>query len=329
MEQPVGLVLQHVGPLTCQRCVRVLHTLAHLSSKSRCLMSSAMNLVFGDCGNRLLSELSDTTWNCLAEDLQAVHLPQGAILAESGDLVRRLYFPTTATVASQVELISGTVGETVSVGSEGVVGARALMGEGRARSRDVVVVAGEAYRIDLETLALHCARSGDLRNVLLRYANFMITQFAQEALCSRHHNIEQRLCRWLLLSQDRCPGEPLPTTHDRISTSLGVRREGVTSAVGVLRACGFVLSNRGSIFILDRSGIEARSCECYARVRQEMIRLLRGSGGTALSPLAGPVNDFADSRAFAQKRSTLAPALRDIRRRRASAAPELRVCRSI
>ena len=292
-------------------------------------MYSATNLAVRECGNRLLSELPDTAWDSLAADLQTVHLPQGAILAESGDAVRQLYFPITATVALQVELISGAVGEAVTVGSEGVVGARALMGEGHARGRDVVVVAGDAYRIDLEALALHCVRSSALRNTLLRYANFMLTQFAQEALCSRHHNIEQRLCRWLLLSQDRCPGAALPTTHDRISTSLGVRREGVTSAVGVLRARGFVQSNRGSISILDRSGIEARSCECYARVRQDMIRLLQGCVSAVWLPLAGPVADLVDARSVMRDRSGLAPLLRNIARPRASTAPQLRVCRSI
>lgn len=279
--------------------------------------------------NRLLSELPDSAWDRLAEDLHTVDLPLGETLMESGDPVRQLYFPTTATIASQVALASGAVVETASVGCEGVVGARALLGECNALNREVVVLAGHAYRIDLEALTAHCVRSSELRELLLRYANVMIGQFAQESLCGRHHSIEQRLCRWLLLSQDRCAGVSLSTTQERISISLGVRREGVTAAAGVLRARGLIENRRGSISILDRAGIEERSCECYARMKQEMDRLLPRRGRMARQPSVGTEHGHDDSHTVALIRPSLAPAIGNIGDNRPSTVPSFGVHRSL
>ena len=117
-------------------------------------------------------------------------------------------------------------------------------------------------------------RAGLLQRLLLRYTQALITQMAQTAACNRHHSVEQQLCRWLLLTLDRLPSNELIMTQELIASMLGVRREGITEAAGKLQHAGFIRNRRGHIAVLERSGLEARVCECYAVVKKEMSRLL-------------------------------------------------------
>ena len=117
-------------------------------------------------------------------------------------------------------------------------------------------------------------RTGPMMHLLLRYTQALITQMAQTAVCNRHHSVDQQLCRWLLLSLDRLPSNELTMTQELIANMLGVRREGVTEAAGNLQSAGLIKYNRGRITVLDRPGLEARSCECYAVVKKEFDRLL-------------------------------------------------------
>jgi CRP-like cAMP-binding protein len=148
------------------------------------------------------------------------------------------------------------------------------MGGETTPSRAVVQSAGHAFRLDGELLKSEFLRAGALQQLLLRYTQALLTQMAQTAVCNRHHSLDQQLCRWLLSSLDRLPSNELVMTQELIANMLGVRREGVTEAARKLQEAGLIQYSRGHIVVLDRLGIEARSCECYAVVKRESDRLL-------------------------------------------------------
>jgi CRP-like cAMP-binding protein len=160
------------------------------------------------------------------------------------------------------------------VGNEGVVGVSLFMGGETTPSRAVVQSAGHAFRLPGQVLKEEFTRGGAMQHLLLRYTQALLTQMAQTAVCNRHHSLDQQLCRWLLLSLDRLPANELVMTQELIANMLGVRREGVTEAAGHLQQAGLIQYSRGRITVLDRPGLEARTCECYAVVKRECDRLL-------------------------------------------------------
>jgi CRP-like cAMP-binding protein len=171
-------------------------------------------------------------------------------------------------------LENGSSAEIAVTGYEGLVGIALFMGGETTPSRAVVQSAGEGYRLRASVLKKEFERGGALQHLLLRFTQALITQMTQTAVCNRHHSVNQQLCRWLLLSLDRLPGNELVMTQELIANMLGVRREGVTEAAGRLQAKGLIDYNRGKITVIDRKGIEACSCECYAVVKREYDRLL-------------------------------------------------------
>jgi CRP-like cAMP-binding protein len=148
------------------------------------------------------------------------------------------------------------------------------MGGETTPSRAVVQSSGDGYRLKAQLLKDEFNRAGPMLHLLLRYTQALITQMAQTAVCNRHHSIDQQLCRWLLLSLDRLPSNELTMTQELIANMLGVRREGVTEAAGKLQNAGLIHYSRGHITVIDRAGLEARVCECYAVVKKEFDRLL-------------------------------------------------------
>jgi CRP-like cAMP-binding protein len=148
------------------------------------------------------------------------------------------------------------------------------MGGGTTPSRAVVQSGGHAYRLLGQTLREEFHHNAAIRLLLLRYTQALITQMAQTVVCNRHHSVDQQLCRWLLLSLDRLPTNELTMTHELIANMLGVRREGVTEAVGKLQRLGVIDHSRGHITVLDRPALERLSCECYTVVKRETDRLL-------------------------------------------------------
>jgi hypothetical protein len=138
----------------------------------------------------------------------------------------------------------------------------------------VVQSGGQAYRLEGALLKSEFGRAGAMQHLLLRYTQALLTQMAQTAVCNRHHSLDQQLCRWLLMSLDRLPSNDLVVTQDLIANLLGVRREGVNEAARKLQQAGLIRYSRGHIVVLDRAGIEARTCECYAVVKKESERLL-------------------------------------------------------
>ena len=169
---------------------------------------------------------------------------------------------------------NGASTEIAVVGYEGVVGVSLFMGGETTPSRAIVQSAGQALRLKGHLLKNEFYRAGPMQRLLLRYTQALLTQMAQTAVCNRHHNVDQQLCRWLLLSIDRLPGNELIMTQELIANMLGVRREGVTESAGKLQRAGLISYNRGHIKILDRPGLEARVCECYSVVKEEYDRLL-------------------------------------------------------
>ncbi len=148
------------------------------------------------------------------------------------------------------------------------------MGGGSTPSRVVVQSAGQGYRLRAAVMKDEFARSSPVMHLLLRYTQALITQMTQTAVCNRHHSLDQQLCRWLLLSLDRLPGDDLVMTQELIANMLGVRREGVTEAALSLQKAGLIRYARGHITVLNRPGLERRTCECYAVVKTEYDRLL-------------------------------------------------------
>ena len=224
--------------------------------------------------NHILAALPPADFERLAAHLELVPLPLGEILYEPGSQLQHAYFPTTAIVSLHYVTESGASAETAGVGNEGVVGISLFMGGDTTPSSAVVQTAGHAYRLERRLLKEEFNRGGLLHRVLLRYTQALMTQMNQTAACNRHHSVEQQLCRWLLLTLDRLPSRELVMTQDLVASMLGVRREGITEAAGNLQRSGLIRYRRGHISVLERPGLEAAACECYAVVKKELTRLL-------------------------------------------------------
>jgi len=224
--------------------------------------------------NHLLAALPDAEWQRWLPQLEAVELPLGQVLYEPGNTLGHAYFPSTAVVALMYVMENGASAEIAVVGNEGIIGVALFMGGETMPNRAVVQSAGHAYRLKGQLLKQEFNRSGELQHLLLRYTQALLTQMAQTAVCNRHHSLDQQLCRWLLLSLDRLSSNELAMTQELIANMLGVRREGVTESAGKLQSAGLIDYHRGHITVLDRAGLEARTCECYAVVKNEFDRLL-------------------------------------------------------
>jgi len=224
--------------------------------------------------NRLLAAMPRPEYQQIVRSLERVPMLLGQSVYESGEAQGFVYFPTTSIVSLLYVLADGATAEIAVAGHEGLVGIALFMGGETTPSRAVVQSAGEGYRLRAAVLKKEFERGGALQQLLLRYTQALITQMAQTAVCNRHHSVDQQLCRWLLLSLDRLPGNRLVMTQELIANMLGVRREGVTEAAGELQAAGLIEYSRGRITVLDRKRLEKRVCECYAVVKTEYDRLL-------------------------------------------------------
>lgn len=224
--------------------------------------------------NQLIAALPEVEFGRLAAHLQLVQLPLGEMLYEPGEKQTHAFFPTTAIVSLHYVTESGASAEAAGVGNEGVVGIALFTGGNTTPSSAVVQTAGYAYRLGAGLLKQEFDRAGLMQSVLLRYTQALITQMMQTAACNRYHSVDQQLCRWLLLTLDRAPSRELVMTQELVARMLGVRRESITEAAAKLQHAGFIQYRRGHISVLDRSGLEASACECYAVVKKETDRLL-------------------------------------------------------
>ncbi|MDO9074612.1 MAG: Crp/Fnr family transcriptional regulator [Rubrivivax sp.] len=223
--------------------------------------------------NRLLATLPASDWLAINALVEWVELPRGKLLYEAGMGLTHVYFPTTAVVSLTSTMKDGASAEIAVVGCEGVVGVCAFMGDLRSLSNAVVQGAGQALRMRAADLREASRQSAPLMQALLGYTQVLFAQMAQTSACSRHHALDQQLCRWLLLHLDRLSGNELAVTQERIAQMLGVRREGVTVGALRLQKAGVIRYARGRIAVLDRAGLEERCCECYAVVKVAYDRL--------------------------------------------------------
>jgi CRP-like cAMP-binding protein len=223
--------------------------------------------------NHLLAALPVAELQRLLPHLKPVAMPLGMVLYEAGSMQSHVYFPTTAIVSLLYIIESGASAEIAVVGCEGLVGVSLVMGGESTPSRAVVQSAGMGFRLKGQVIRDEMEHSS-ARPIMLRYTQALMTQISQTAVCNRHHSLEQQLCRWLLLSLDRLRGNELIMTQELIANMLGVRREGVTEGALKLQAAGLIRYARGHILVLDREGLEHRTCECYAVVKKEYERLL-------------------------------------------------------
>lgn len=223
--------------------------------------------------NHLLSHLSAEAQDRIFPHLRRVDLQLGDVIYEAGEEADYVYFPVDTIISLLYVMSDGDSAEIAVVGFEGLVGIAVFMGGESTPSRAIVQSAGTAFRLPAGILKSEFHEYPDMRMIMLRYTQALITQMSQTAVCNRHHTIEQQLCRWLLLSLDRLPTNQLSMTQELIANMLGVRREGVTEAAGRLQRKGVIEYSRGHITVLDREKLEALSCECYAAVRQETDRL--------------------------------------------------------
>ena len=224
--------------------------------------------------NRLIAALSHATQQRLVPMLELVKLPSGKVLYESGERPSYLCFPVTAIVSLLYLTECGRSTELVVVGNEGVVGIALFMGGGSANHCAVVRYAGLGYRVGAQTLKAEFEQCSEVTALLLRYTQALLTQTAQTAVCNRHHTVDQQLCRWLLMSLDRLPDSEIAMTHESIANLLGVRREGITEVALKLQSAGLISYCHGHIHVIDRPGLERRTCECYGVVKREYDRLL-------------------------------------------------------
>ena len=224
--------------------------------------------------NHLLASLPDAQWAQWQANLQYVDLALGQILYEAGDTLSHVYFPTTAIVSLLYVMRDGQSAEIAVVGNEGVIGVSLFMGGESTASRARVQSAGGAFRLAAALMKEAFNRGGPVLHVLLRYTQALMTQMVQTAACNKHHTLDQQLCRWLLLSLDRLQGTEMLMTPELIANMLGVSPATATAGANRLEAAGLIEYDRGRIRVLDRNGLEQRSCECYAVVRNEYDRLL-------------------------------------------------------
>ena len=246
--------------------------------------------------NHLLAALSSEELERLEPHLEWVPMPLGEVLYEPGIQLRHAYFPTSAIVSLHNVMESGASAESAGVGNEGMVGVALFMGDGTTASSAMVQTAGHAYRLEARLLKQEFERAGLLQRLLLRYTQALMTQMAQTAVCNRHHTVEQQLCRWLLLTLDRLPSNELVMTQELIASMLGVRREGITEAAGKLQQAGFIRYRRGHITVVERTGLETHTCECYGVVRKELSRLLSDVLHREDTPVAATASSARPSR---------------------------------
>ena len=233
-----------------------------------------MSLALDPKTNQLLAALPPADLQRWLPQLEPVQMPLGEVLYESGRALSHVYFPTSSIVSLLYVMENGASAEIAVVGNEGVVGISLFMGGESTPSRAVVQSAGQGLRLRANAIKQEFQQAGPAMHLLLRYTQALITQMAQTAVCNRHHSVDQQLCRWLLLSLDRLHGTELVMTQELIANMLGVRREGVTEAALSLQKAGLIRYARGHITVLDRPGMERRTCECYAVVKRECDRLL-------------------------------------------------------
>jgi CRP-like cAMP-binding protein len=224
--------------------------------------------------NRLLRRLSPSDAAALDAHAEHITLHRGDVLAERGDHIEYAYFPHACVLSLVTPLSDGGIVESATVGYEGVVGLSTFLADSIAFERAIAQVPGPATRVSAAVLATLAHESAAVRTLLLRYTQALLRQTAQSVACLQHHPIDERCARWLLQTHDRMNADTFSLTHEFLAAMLGVRRAGVTVALGALQAAGFITYQRGRVTVVDRAGLESAACECYRVITDEYDRLI-------------------------------------------------------
>ena len=219
--------------------------------------------------NRLLATLPKNEYQRLLPQLEHVAMPFAEVLYEPGASIRHIYFPNNSIISLLAEVAGNASLEVGIVGNEGMAGISVFMGVNTSRNRAVVQSAGTALRMKAAALRKETNHVGSLHRLLHRYSHSLLTQACQSAACNRFHRVNARLARWLLMTHDRVGADEFRVTQAFMSNMLGVRREGVTGAAGILQRDELISYSRGQVKILNRAGLEAVSCECYRIIEDE------------------------------------------------------------
>ncbi len=234
-----------------------------------------MNAVHVSGQNRLLSLLSASERQRVVDRCERIRLEHRTVLYEAGAQIEQVYFPLSGMVSLVISSEGGQTVEVGTVGNEGMLGTQIVLGARTSHVEAVIQVAGEGLRMARNDLQRELKRDGRLRSLAERFAQSLTNQIAQSVLCNRAHQVDERLCRWFLMTHDRVGKNDMILTQQFVAQMLGVRRPSVTVAAGVLQKAGLITYSRGRLAIINRKGLEASACECYDIVRQETERLLR------------------------------------------------------
>ena len=218
--------------------------------------------------NKILSATPDSEYKLMRPDLTYIDLPSHLSLHEPTQKIEFVYFPNRGMVSQVVVTKDGRTVEVGVVGKEGYVGAGLAVVLNRSSVREIIQIAGDGFRIRGDTLERILRSAPQLQVILNRYTGLQGMQIAQTAACNRLHDIEQRLSRWLLMTQDRVDSGMLPITHDFIATMMGTDRSTVSLSAALLQKRGIIEYVRGAVKIVSRRKLEKSACECYEVIQQ-------------------------------------------------------------
>jgi CRP-like cAMP-binding protein len=225
----------------------------------------------------MLRAMPQAVFGRLRPKLDLIKLSRRDVIYEADAPIQHVYFLDEGLISYVKAMQDGRVVEIGAVGIEGMTGANAILGIETAIFEAVVQVPGTAQRLDRKILQDEIARNEDARVLVQRYLHFTISELGQTAACNRLHSLEERCCRWLLIAHDSARSDVFPLTHEFLAMMLGVQRAGVSITASILQRAGFISYKRGRVTIVDRPGLEATACECYAATRAQLDQLFRPS----------------------------------------------------
>ena len=223
--------------------------------------------------NQILARLPDDEFARLLPLLKPAPLKFKQIVCEAQGRIEHVWFPQTGVLSAITMMRNGSAIEAANIGNEGLFGWTGMLASGTSPHRVIVQLEGEGLHVRIAVLKNEADRKGALYELMLLYNSAFLAQVSQSVACNGLHSAYQRCCRWLLMSRDRMQSDEMPLTHEFLAIMLGVRRAGVTEVLQSLKEAGLIHSQRGSITVLDRKGLEGAACECYRTVTDEYDRL--------------------------------------------------------
>jgi CRP-like cAMP-binding protein len=224
--------------------------------------------------NAILASLSEGDTAALRPHLKAAHLQQKTVLYEAGDLIKSVYFPVNAVVSLVVSLATGEMTEAAMVGKDGAVGMTSALDGKVAMNSAIVQLSGDAMACDTAAFKSAALQSESLISRVMRHEQVLFAQAQQSTACMAHHEVDARLCRWMLRARDLAGSDHLPFTQEFLAEMLGVRRTSVTAVARTLQEAGMIKYTRGKIEILDVEGLRESACECHETINEQYRQLL-------------------------------------------------------